>query len=80
MPVAALSAFLWPPSTGAGKQVTQNTWAAYHGHVDIAGIQFHVDLLVDGGLTVLMVVLADLAGHLDVAWQAAGCVKAELRW
>lgn len=41
---------------------------AYHGHVDIAGIQLHVDLLVDGGLAVLMVVLADNAGHLGVGW------------
>lgn len=46
----------------------RNPGAAYHGHVDIAGIQLHVDLLVDGGLTVLMVVLADKAGHLGVGW------------
>jgi len=35
-----------------------------HGQVNIAGIQLHVDLLVDGGLALLMVVLADLAAHL----------------
>jgi len=35
-----------------------------HGQVNIAGIEFHVDLLVDGGLALLMVVLADLAAHL----------------
>ena len=38
----------------------------YHGEINIAGIKFHVDLLVDQRLAVLVVVLPDLRhGHLD---------------
>jgi hypothetical protein len=33
----------------------------YHGEVDIAGIELHVDLLVDEGLRLLVIVHADLA-------------------
>merc|ERR1719436_495163 len=36
-----------------------------HGHVDIAGVQLHVDLLVDQGLAVLLVVLPDAGRHDD---------------
>ena len=35
----------------------------YHGEIDIAGIELHVDLLVDEGLTLLVVVLPDLGSH-----------------
>ena len=39
---------------------------AYHGEIDVRGIEFHVDLLVDQRLAVLVVVLPDLGhGHLD---------------
>merc|ERR1711878_66223 len=34
-----------------------------HGHVDVAGVQLHVDLLVDQGLAVLLVVLSDAGSH-----------------
>ena len=38
----------------------------YHREIDIRGIEFHVDLLVDQRLAVLVVVLPDLGhGHLD---------------
>ena len=33
---------------------------AYHGEIDIGGVELHVDLLVDQSLTILMVVLPDL--------------------
>merc|ERR1712121_306564 len=36
-----------------------------HSNVDIACIELHVDMLVDQSLALLMVVLADLLGHLD---------------
>ena len=36
---------------------------SYHGHVDVAGVQLHVDLLVDQGLAVLLVVLSDAGSH-----------------
>ena len=39
---------------------------AYHREIDVGGIEFHVDLLVDQRLAVLVVVLPDLGhGHLD---------------
>ena len=38
----------------------------YQGHVDVAGVQLHVDLLVDQGLAVLLVVLSDAGSHDDV--------------
>ena len=39
---------------------------AYHGEIDVRGIEFHVDLLVEQRLAVLVVVLPDLGhGHLD---------------
>merc|ERR1719452_498 len=34
-----------------------------HGEIDIAGIELHVDLLVDQGLALLVVVLSDLVSH-----------------
>ena len=37
-----------------------------HGQVDIAGVELHVDLLVDQCLTLLMVVLSDLGCHLVI--------------
>merc|ERR1719244_1027028 len=37
-----------------------------HGEIDIAGIELHVDLFIDQGFTLLMIVLADLRTHLDV--------------
>merc|ERR1712187_778427 len=36
---------------------------ASHGHVDVAGVHLHVDLLVDQGLAVLLVVLSDAGSH-----------------
>ena len=36
---------------------------SHHCHVDVAGVELHVDLLVDEGLTLLMVVLSDLGSH-----------------
>ena len=46
---------------------------SHHGQVGVAGEQLHVDLLVDPGLGVLMVVLAALAdgGHGDQVGGAA---------
>jgi len=35
-----------------------------HGEIDIAGVELHVDLLVDEGLAVLVEVLPDLGSHL----------------
>lgn len=40
------------------------TWLNYHGHVDVGGLELHVDLLVDESLAVIVVVHAD-DGHLD---------------
>ena len=37
-----------------------------HGEINVASIEFHVDLLIDQGFTLLMIVLADLGTHLDV--------------
>ena len=37
----------------------------YHGKIDIAGIEFHVDLLVDERFAVLLEVLSDLGSHVD---------------
>ena len=37
---------------------------SYHGEIDIASIELHVDLLVDQCLALLMVVLSDLRTHL----------------
>ena len=34
-----------------------------HGQVDIAGVELHVDLLVDESLALLVVVLPDLGSH-----------------
>jgi len=39
---------------------------SHHGEVNIAGIELHVDLLVDQCLTLLMVVLSDLGCHLVI--------------
>ena len=36
---------------------------SYHGEIDIASIELHVDLFVDEGLTLLVVVLSDLGSH-----------------
>ena len=38
----------------------------YHGEINIAGIKFHVDLLVDQSFALFMKVLADSGTHLDV--------------
>jgi len=35
-----------------------------HGEIDVAGVELHVDLLVDEGLAVLVEVLPDLGSHL----------------
>ena len=35
-----------------------------HGHVDIAGVELHVDLLIDQSLALLFVVLSDPGNHL----------------
>ena len=43
---------------------------AYHGEIDIGGVELHVDLLVDQSLTILMVVLPDL-GHRHPHWRCA---------
>merc|ERR1712119_148344 len=37
-----------------------------HGEIDIAGIELHVDLLVDQCFALLMVVLSDLGSHLVI--------------
>ena len=39
---------------------------SYHGEINIAGIKFHVDLLIDQSFTLFMEVLADSGTHLDV--------------
>merc|ERR1719186_1797172 len=36
-----------------------------HGEIDIAGVELHVDLLVDQGLALLVVVLSDLGSYLE---------------
>ena len=43
---------------------------SHHGEIDIGGVEFHVDLLVDQSLTILMVVLPDL-GHRHPHWRCA---------
>ena len=42
-----------------------NIKVLYHGEIDIAGVELHVDLLVDQGLALLVVVLSDLRSHLE---------------
>ena len=42
------------------RQLLKKVKNTYHGHVDIAGMQLHVDLLVDESLAGGMVVCADL--------------------
>merc|ERR1711971_1168514 len=51
--------------------------SAAHGEIDVRGIEFHVDLLVDQRLAVLVVVLPDLGhGHLDsCSWSLGGSRK-----
>merc|ERR1711872_904265 len=44
-----------------------------HGEIDVAGIELHVDLLVDQGFAVLMVVLTNLGTHLVVKDVVAVC-------
>ena len=41
------------------RKLLKNVQNTYHGHVDIAGMQLHVDLLVDESLAGGMVVCAD---------------------
>ena len=36
---------------------------SYHGHVDVGGVELHVDLLVDGSLGGGVEVLSDFRGH-----------------
>ena len=43
---------------------------AYHGEIDIGGVELHVDLLVDQSLTILMVVLPNL-GRRHPHWRCA---------
>ena len=47
-----------------------------HGHVDVAGVELHVDLLVDQGLALLLEVLSDAGSHgvrvvVDRMWKMA---------
>ena len=42
------------------------SFKSYHGEINIAGIKFHVDLLIDQSFTLFMEVLADSGTHLDV--------------
>ena len=44
---------------GSWQTLKKNVENTYHGHVDIAGMQLHVDLLVDESLAGGMVVCAD---------------------
>merc|ERR1712156_157889 len=49
-----------------------------HGHVDVGGVQLQIDLLVDQGLAVLLVVLPDAGSHLQLlvdssAWCVTMC-------
>ena len=46
----------------------ENKCSIHHGHVDVGGVQLHVDLHVDLGLGLLLKVLSDGDGarHLDV--------------
>merc|ERR1712227_973325 len=37
-----------------------------HGHVDVAGVELHVDLLVDQSLALLLEVLPDAGSHLEM--------------
>ena len=37
-----------------------------HGHVDVAGVELHVDLLIDQSLALLLEVLSDPGNHLGV--------------
>jgi len=37
-----------------------------HGHVDVAGVELHVDLLVDQSLALLLEVLSDAGSHLEM--------------
>merc|ERR1712107_458583 len=37
-----------------------------HGEIDVAGVELHVDLLVDGSLGLLVEVLPDSLSHLDL--------------
>ena len=38
---------------------------SYHGHVDVGGVELHVDLLVDGSLGVGVEVLSNLGRHFE---------------
>ena len=47
-----------------------------HGHVDVAGVELHVDLLVDQSLALLLEVLSDAGSHgvrvvVDRMWKMA---------
>ena len=59
---AIMSQYLFSPRVTRVSSVL-----TYHGEIDIAGIELHVDLLVDEGLTLLVVVLPDLGSHADAA-------------
>lgn len=37
-----------------------------HGQVDVAGVHLHVDLLVDEGLALLVIVLPDVGSHFEI--------------
>ena len=39
---------------------------AYHGEIDIGGVELHVDLLVDQSLALLLEVLSDTGSHFKV--------------
>merc|ERR1711942_268737 len=47
----------------SGKSLVITVEVRRHGQVDIAGIELHVDLLVDESLALLVVVLSDLGSH-----------------
>merc|ERR1711971_436634 len=65
--------FLWllgKVSREAGQGLVVSREVGRHRKIDIGGVEFHVDLLVDQGLAVLVVVLPDLGNrHPDAVFR-----------
>merc|ERR1719154_427347 len=49
----------------AMKSLVISVEVGIHGEIDKSGVELHVDLLVDQGLALLVVVLSDLVSHVD---------------